>query len=101
MKTYDTLPENLPRPVDDGACDHLIGTKLPDIDLGATDGSFVNLSKQPRKTVIYCYPMTGKPGCPCQMVGMKFRGRGDARPKVVHSEITIRNCLLWGQMFLA
>lgn len=64
MTSYDTLPDNLPRPVDDGACEHLIGLRLPDIDLIATDGSLVNLSAQSRKTVIYCYPMTGKPGVP-------------------------------------
>lgn len=64
MKTYETMPEDLPRPIDDGACDHLIGMKLPDIDLPATDGSVVNLSEQKRKTVVYCYPMTGKPGIP-------------------------------------
>jgi len=64
MKTYETMPEDLPRPIDDGACDHLVGMKLPDIDLLATDGSVVNLSAQKRKTVIYCYPMTGKPGVP-------------------------------------
>lgn len=64
MSAYDTMPNDLLRPVDDGACDHLIGTKLPNIDLVATDGSIVNLSAQSRKTVIYCYPMTGKPGVP-------------------------------------
>ena len=62
MNSYDTMPDNLPRPVDDGTCDHLIGTKLPNIDLVATNGTLVNLSVQSRKTVIYCYPMTGKPG---------------------------------------
>ena len=64
MNSYDTMPDDLPRPIDDGACDHLIGMKLPNIDLIATDGSLVNLSAQSRKTVIYCYPMTGKPGVP-------------------------------------
>lgn len=64
MKTYEIMPEDLPRPIDDGACDHLVGMKLPDIDLLATDGSVVNLSAQKRKTLIYCYPMTGKPGVP-------------------------------------
>ena len=64
MKSYDTMPDDLPRPIDDGACDHLIGIKLPDIELMATDGSLVNLSSQSGKTVIYCYPMTGKPGVP-------------------------------------
>ena len=62
MISYEQLPETLPQPEDDGACDHLIGTTLPDLDLPATDGSLVNLSRQSRKTVIYCYPMTGKPG---------------------------------------
>ena len=64
MNSYDTMPDDLPRPIDDGACDHLIGMQLPNIDLIATDGSLVNLSAQSRKTVIYCYPMTGKPGVP-------------------------------------
>ena len=64
MKTYETMPEDLPRPIDDGACDHLVGTKLPNIDLMATDGTTVNLSVISRLTVIYCYPMTGKPGIP-------------------------------------
>lgn len=36
MNTYETMPEDLPRPIDDGACDHLIGMKLPDIDLPVT-----------------------------------------------------------------
>ena len=64
MKTYEAMPEGLPRPIDDGACNHLIGMKFPDINLIATEGSVVNLSKQERKTVVYCYPMTGKPGVP-------------------------------------
>ena len=64
METYEAIPDDLPKPVDDGACDHLIGMKLPDIYLLATSGSFVNLAAQKRKTVVYCYPMTGKPGVP-------------------------------------
>jgi peroxiredoxin len=64
MNSYKTMPDNLPRPIDDGACDHLIGMKLPNIELIATNGSLVNLSSHSRKTVIYCYPMTGKPGVP-------------------------------------
>ncbi len=64
MNTYETTPDNLPKPIDDGACDHLIGMQLPNIDLLATNGSTVNLSAGSRKTVVYCYPMTGKPGVP-------------------------------------
>ena len=62
MSSYETLPDNLPTPVDDGACAHLVGMSLPDLDLPTTGGGSVNLSKLPRKTVVYCYPMTGVPG---------------------------------------
>ena len=64
MTSFETMPDYLPKPIDDGACDHLVGMKLPDIDLMATDGTTVNLSVISRLTVIYCYPMTGKPGVP-------------------------------------
>jgi peroxiredoxin len=55
------LPSNLPVPVDDGACDHLPGTRLPDIDLGSTSGATANLAALPGRTVVYCYPRTGRP----------------------------------------
>ena len=64
MNSYEALPDNLPRPVDDGACNHLVGMELPKIKLLATDGSLIDLSSLPKKVVIYCYPMTGKPGVP-------------------------------------
>ena len=55
------LPEDLPIPVDDGACDHLTGFLLPDMALRSTAGTTVNLAKLPRRTVVYCYPRTGRP----------------------------------------
>jgi peroxiredoxin len=57
------LPPNLPRPVDDGAAEHLKGAPIPPLILRSTSGRRVNLSdlRAPR-TVIYCYPMTGVPG---------------------------------------
>ena len=64
MNSYEALPDDLPKPVDDGACDHLIGMELPRLSLLATDGSLINLSSLAKKVVIYCYPMTGKPGVP-------------------------------------
>ena len=64
MSSLNELPDNLPVPEDDGACDHLPGAKLPDIALTATDGGMVNLSRRPGTTVVYCYPMTGRPGVP-------------------------------------
>jgi peroxiredoxin len=58
------LPSDLPVPVDDGATNHLTGSKLPDVTLGATDGTQVNLSKLGGRTVVYVYPRTGEPGKP-------------------------------------
>jgi peroxiredoxin len=59
---FFTLPDNLPVPVDDGAADHLVGMSLPDVALSATTGEAVNPSRFPGWVVIYCYPMTGRPG---------------------------------------
>jgi peroxiredoxin len=59
---YTQLPANLPVPVDDGACAHLPGMRLPDLDLLATSNRRVNLSRQAGLFVLYAYPMTGRPG---------------------------------------
>lgn len=61
MTNLNQLPTDLPVPKDDGACNHLVGMALPNVALLATDGSMVNLSQLPGRTVIYCYPMTGQP----------------------------------------
>ena len=59
------LPANLPRPVDDGAADHLVGMRVPPVSLLSTSSRRVDLSalSAPR-TVVYCYPKTGVPGQP-------------------------------------
>ncbi len=59
-----TLPDDLPRPADDGAADHLPGAALPAVALRATDGSLVEIASLERRTVIYAYPRTGRPGEP-------------------------------------
>jgi peroxiredoxin len=61
--TYDQLPADLPVPVDDGSADHLPGLALPSISLPATSGGEVDLSTLgASRTVVYIYPMTGRPG---------------------------------------
>jgi peroxiredoxin len=55
------LPEDLPEPEDDGACDHLPGSRLPSMSLAATSGETVDLSALPGTTVVYIYPRTGRP----------------------------------------
>lgn len=42
----------------------LVGTRLPDLDLEAHDGSWVNLARLSGVTVVFCYPFTGRPGHP-------------------------------------
>ena len=41
---------------------HLVGRRLPDVDLAATSGSAVNLARLQGPAVIFCYPWTGRPG---------------------------------------
>jgi peroxiredoxin len=60
----NVLPASLPVPQDDGGARHLTGSRLPSIRLAATDGSQVDLSQLPGRTVIYIYPRTGVPGVP-------------------------------------
>ena len=57
-----TLPDNLPVPEDDGAARHLVGMRLSDLALPATDGTEVNLARLTGRTVVYAYPRTGVPG---------------------------------------
>ncbi|MEM7047412.1 MAG: peroxiredoxin [Pseudomonadota bacterium] len=59
---YEKLPDNLPIPQDDNACDHLPGMALPNKDLPSTQDDVVNLGKLRGWVVVYCYPMTGQPG---------------------------------------
>lgn len=59
-----TLPDDLPAPVDDGACDHLPGLAVPSIELPASDGGAVSLGALGGRTIVYAYPRTGRPGEP-------------------------------------
>ena len=56
------LPESIAAPNNDGACDHLPGMRIPPLALPSTSGERVDLSSLPGRTVLYCYPRTGKPG---------------------------------------
>ena len=55
------LPENLPVPIDDGACRHLTGLHLPSVALLSTLGRMVDLASLSGWVVVYCYPRTGQP----------------------------------------
>jgi peroxiredoxin len=59
---YLRFPADLPVPEDDGAADHLSGGYLPALELPATGGRRVDLSRLEGWQVLYIYPMTGQPG---------------------------------------
>lgn len=55
------LPKDLPVPEDDGACAHLEGMRVPSLALISTGGRTVDLGVLRGRTVVYCYPRTGRP----------------------------------------
>ena len=56
-----TVPEGVPAPADDGAADGLPGAWIPSVPLASTSGGRVDLCAPAGRTVVYCYPMTGRP----------------------------------------
>ncbi len=95
------VPEGIPEPVDDGACDHLPGMRLPSVPLRSTAGELVDLSALAGTTVVYCYPLTGRPGlalpegwdeipgaCGCTPQGCAFRDH--------HAELQALNARVFG-----
>ena len=56
------LPDDLPKPEDDGACNHLTNFTIPPISLPNQDGNLLRLNRLDTfRIVLYCYPMTGRP----------------------------------------
>jgi peroxiredoxin len=55
------LPPDLPAPEDDGAAAHLPGMNIPPVALPSTAGGEVRLDVLPGRTVLFCYPRTGRP----------------------------------------
>jgi peroxiredoxin len=63
VSDYQQLPSDLPAPRDDGAADHLPGAAMPSLVLGDTAGNEVSLDRLgPARTVLYVYPLSGRPG---------------------------------------
>jgi peroxiredoxin len=56
-----TIPEGLPVPEDDGAAGHLVGATVPPVALQATSGDTIRLDQLEGRTVLFCYPRTGRP----------------------------------------
>lgn len=62
------MPDDLPVPVDDGACDHLPGARMPSVALESTSGSIVDPGAVEGMAVYFFYPMNGSPDAP-PMIG--------------------------------
>lgn len=63
MFEFQTLPEGLPIPADDGAATHLPGAVVPELVPTASDGQAIDLRKLGfGRTIIYVYPLTRRPG---------------------------------------
>ena len=63
MSLY-VLPPDLPEPVDDGACDHLVGKAVPELVLDSSRGPVDLGDLAAGLCVLYVYPRTGKPDVP-------------------------------------
>ena len=61
MTQLTDLPNDLPIQIDDGKCNHLKDIELPNITLHSTSENEINLSKLKGLSVLYFYPMTGRP----------------------------------------
>lgn len=61
MKDPADMSEERPVPVDDGACDHLPGMRLPSVPLPGTSGRTVDPQSLAGDVVIYFYPMMADP----------------------------------------
>ncbi|BES72302.1 redoxin family protein [Marinobacter nanhaiticus D15-8W] len=64
MTRQTPFSEGLPVPVDDGACDHLEGMRLPSVPMPSTEGDVVDLSRLSGVVVVYFYPRIGSPDRP-------------------------------------
>ena len=77
-----SIPKDLPIPLNDGACEHLENMLLPDVSLWSTDDQEINLSRLSGWNVIFCYPMTGRPGFSIPEGWVQIPGAAGCTPQV-------------------
>ncbi len=77
------LPKDLPKPKDDGACNHLTNKQVPDISLPNQDGNLLKLNRSDTfRLIIFCYPMTGHPSKPLPKNWNNIPGARGCTPEV-------------------
>ena len=77
-----SMPDDLPVPMDDGACEHLENRLMPDVSLWSTDDQEINVSQLSGWNVIFCYPMTGRPGFTIPEGWAQIPGAAGCTPQV-------------------
>lgn len=99
---FYSLPENLPAPIDDGACSHLEGASLPTIELRSTAGKLVTLAELTRaRTVLFFYPRTGRPDEPAPVGWDEIPGARGCTPQScgyrdLHAEFRAQGAQIFG-----
>ncbi|MDP2902409.1 MAG: peroxiredoxin [Methylovulum sp.] len=96
-----SIPEDLPIPSNDGACDHLENMLMPNVSLWSADGKEINLSRLSGWNVIFCYPMTGRPGISIPEGWVQIPGAAGCTPQVCsyrenHSELKRNGVNIYG-----
>ena len=77
------LPKDLPKPKDDGACNHLMNKQVPNISLPNQDGNLLKLNRSDTfRLIIYCYPMTGHPNKPLPKNWDRIPGARGCTPEI-------------------
>jgi peroxiredoxin len=76
-----SIPTDLPIPLDDGACEHLENMRIPSVSLWSTDDHEINLSSLSGWNIIFCYPMTGRPGVPIPEGWVQIPGAAGCTPQ--------------------
>lgn len=101
MKDLSTLPDNLPVPIDDGACAHLLGTRIPSVSLSTATAEMIDLGALPGTMVVYFYPMIGRPDSPPMRGWNEIPGARGCTPQSCafrdhHAELTDLGAKVFG-----
>jgi peroxiredoxin len=102
MESFHDLPPDLPVPEDDGAADHLRGTRLPAVTLATSGGERLGLAEAAAGTlVLYVYPRTGTPGAPLPEGWDAIPGARGCTPqncafRDLHAELAARGATVHG-----
>ena len=95
------LPDNLPVPLNDGRCDHLLYADLKSVSLQSTDDLYIDISRLTGITVLYCYPRTGSPNLEPPQGWNKIPGARGCTPQAIsfnelHSDFQNKGIRVFG-----